>query len=278
MKSFFWKSTLSLVAVATASPAWAQDADADGSTITVVGDLLGADQSNASVSVIDAAAIRRAQNGAAADLIARLPGVSITQYGTLGSVSNVRIRGAEGEQTLVVIDGVRVGDPSSPGGGFDFANLMLGAIDRIEVLRGANSLPWGSQAIGGVVAISTTEPDTVGGGTSGRIGAEYGARDTARVNGQLRADLGTAASISTASRPRPTASATPPNIKRRANIMRPPRSSTAPAATAARPAFRTSSPLVLPTSTAIITTRRRAAIRASRRADAANGFRTASTG
>jgi vitamin B12 transporter len=152
VKSFFWKSTLSLVAVATASPAWAQDADADGSTITVVGDLLGADQSNASVSVIDAAAIRRAQNGAAADLIARLPGVSITQYGTLGSVSNVRIRGAEGEQTLVVIDGVRVGDPSSPGGGFDFANLMLG--------------------------------------TSGRIGAEYGARDTARVNGQLRADLG----------------------------------------------------------------------------------------
>ena len=190
MKSFFWKSTLSLVAVAAASPASAQDADPDGSTITVVGDLLGADQSNASVSVIDAAAIRRAQNGTAADLIARLPGVSITQYGTLGSVSNVRIRGAEGEQTLVVIDGVRVGDPSSPGGGFDFANLMLGAIDRIEVLRGANSLPWGSQAIGGVVAISTTEPDAVGGGTSGRIGAEYGARDTARVNGQLRADLG----------------------------------------------------------------------------------------
>ena len=80
MKSFFWKSTLSLVAVAAASPASAQDTDPNGSTITVVGDLLGADQSNASVSIIDAAAIRRAQNGTAADLIARLPGVSITQY------------------------------------------------------------------------------------------------------------------------------------------------------------------------------------------------------
>src|SRR3546814_3749256 len=105
--------------------------------------------------MIDEEALTRAQNGAAPDQSARLPGVAITHYGTLGGVTNLRIRGAEGEQTLVVIDGVRVGDPSSPGGGFDFANLMIGGIDRIELLRGANSLPWGSQAIGGVVSVPT---------------------------------------------------------------------------------------------------------------------------
>src|SRR3546814_9408557 len=103
-------------------------------------DVCSSDLTNASWSVIDEQDLNRAQNGAAADLLARLPGVAITHYGTLGGVTNLRIRGAEGEQTLVVIDGVRVGDPSSPGGGFDFANLMIGGIDRIELLRGANKI------------------------------------------------------------------------------------------------------------------------------------------
>src|SRR3546814_8933358 len=77
--------------------------------------------------------------------------------------------------------------PSSPGGGFDFANLMIGGIDRIELLRGANSLPWGSQAIGGVVSVTTTRPPADGSDrTTGRFGAEVGARDTVRLNGQLR--------------------------------------------------------------------------------------------
>ncbi|WP_422061922.1 TonB-dependent receptor plug domain-containing protein [Sphingopyxis sp.] len=190
MKTRILTSTLSLIAVAAAAPAFAQErvADSDDSTITVIGTTLDADQSNASVSVIDAADIRRAQNGSVADQLARLPGIIATQNGGLGGFTGVRIRGAEAEQTLVVIDGVRVGDPSSPGGGFDFGNLMLGTIDRVEVLRGANSLPWGSQAIGGVVAVTTSTAEL--GTTSGRIGAEYGSRDTVRANGQLHTSLG----------------------------------------------------------------------------------------
>lgn len=185
MLKFAYRTTLSLLAVAAASPALAEESAAidDSSSITVIGAPLA--DSNASVSVIDKQELDRAQNGPAVDTIARLPGVSFSQNGTLGGVTSLRIRGAEAEQTLVVIDGVRVGDPSSPGGGFDFGNLMLGSIDRIEVLRGANSLPWGSQAIGGVVSISTTSL-AADQATSGRIGAEYGARDTVRVNDQLR--------------------------------------------------------------------------------------------
>ena len=160
----------------------------DGSyTITVVGDRLAANQSNASVSLIGEDDIVRAQNGAISDLLARLPGVAVTRNGGLGSFTGVRIRGADAEQTLVVIDGVRVGDPSSPGGGFDFGNLLTGAIDTVEVLRGANSVPWGSQAIGGVVAVTTTRPSAnANNRTEGQIQAEYGAYDTARINGQLR--------------------------------------------------------------------------------------------
>lgn len=189
MKNFAYRTTLSLLAIAVASPALAEDSS-DGDdrySITVIGDRLDAGQTNASWSLIDKDDLDRAQNGSAADQIARLPGVNVSQSGSMGGQTSLRIRGAEGEQTLVVIDGVHVGDPSSPGGGFDFANLMIGSIDRIELLRGANSLPWGSQAIGGVVSITTTLPQADGDAvTSGRIGAEYGARDTVRVNGQLR--------------------------------------------------------------------------------------------
>ncbi len=160
----------------------------DGTTtITVIGAQLDAGQSNASVSLITESDISRAQNGAVSDLLQRLPGVTVSRNGALGSFSGVRIRGADAEQTLVVIDGVRVGDPTSPGGGFDFGSLMIGGIDTIEVLRGANSVPWGSQAIGGVVNVTTTRPSANANDTSmGLIRAEYGANDTRRIDGTLR--------------------------------------------------------------------------------------------
>ena len=192
MKIFAYRTTLSLLAIAAASPALAEDGGetSDNYSITVVGAPLDEARTNASWSLIDKQDLDRAQNGSAADLLVRRPGVSVSQNGALGGITNLRIRGAEAEQTLVVIDGVRVGDPSSPGGGFDFANLMIGGIDRIELLRGANSLPWGSQAIGGVVSVTTTgaEPGDDA-STSGRIGAEYGVRDTVRLNGQLRTTI-----------------------------------------------------------------------------------------
>jgi vitamin B12 transporter len=160
----------------------------DGTTtITVIGSKLDAGQSNASVSLIREPDLSRAQNGAISEVLQRLPGVTVTRNGTLGSFTGVRIRGADAEQTLVVIDGVRVGDPTSPGGGFDFGSLLIGNIDTIEVLRGANSVPWGSQAIGGVVNITTTRPSANANDTTmGRIVAEYGANATRRINGTLR--------------------------------------------------------------------------------------------
>ncbi|RYG00989.1 MAG: TonB-dependent receptor, partial [Caulobacteraceae bacterium] len=110
-----------------------------------------------SVTVLDADAIRASQSIDVSTLLAQTPGVSFSRNGGVGGSTSVRIRGAEGDQTVVVIDGVKLNDPSSPGGGYNFANLLVGDAARIEVLRGPQSILWGSQAIGGVVNIVTAE-------------------------------------------------------------------------------------------------------------------------
>jgi vitamin B12 transporter len=128
-----------------------------------------------SVTVLDDAAIQASQAVVVSDLLAQTPGVTFARNGGVGGTSYVYIRGAESDQTVVLIDGVLVNDPSSPGGGFNFANLLTTDISRIEILRGAQSTLYGSQAIGGVVNIITAEPTSpFGGGVS----AEGGSHDT----------------------------------------------------------------------------------------------------
>jgi vitamin B12 transporter len=117
-----------------------------------------ATETGQAVTVIDRDLIEQRQAVIVSDLLAQTPGVGFSRNGGVGGFTGLRLRGAEAEQTLVLIDGVKVNDPSSPGGGFDFANLLADNIERIEVLRGPNSVPWGSQAIGGVVNIVTARP------------------------------------------------------------------------------------------------------------------------
>jgi vitamin B12 transporter len=140
-----------------------------------------------SVTVVDKDDIERLQPSTIADLLTRTPGVTISNTGPIGGFSAVRIRGAEGEQTLALIDGVRLNDPSSPGGGFDFGNLLVSNIRRVEVLRGPNSVPWGSQAIGGVVNIVTQGPT---GEFEGSARAEYGSNDRTNLVGNVSSKVG----------------------------------------------------------------------------------------
>ena len=128
-----------------------------------------------SVSLLNREALEEAQTLVVSDAIARLPGVQVTRNGAEGQATALRIRGAETDQTLVLIDGVRLNDPSAVGAGYNFGNLLVGDIAHLEVLRGAQSVLWGSQAIGGVVNVVTAAPTDA---FSGRISAEYGARDT----------------------------------------------------------------------------------------------------
>ncbi len=110
------------------------------------------------ITVLDLATIEQRQAVVVSDLLRQTPGVTVTRNGGIGTTTSVNIRGADSDQTVALIDGVKLNDPSSPGGGFNFGNLLIGNIARIEVLRGAQSVLWGSQAIGGVVNLITRQP------------------------------------------------------------------------------------------------------------------------
>ncbi|WP_375420767.1 TonB-dependent receptor plug domain-containing protein [uncultured Sphingomonas sp.] len=172
---------LFLPAVLIAGAASAQTLPDDETDVVVTATRVeqAAAEVGQAVTVIKRDEIERRQTTMVADLLATTPGVTVTRNGGLGGVTGVRIRGAEADQTLVVIDGVRVNDPSSPGGAFDFANLLSSSVERIEVVRGPNSVPWGSQAIGGVVNIITAQARE---GLQARASAEYGYADTAFAN------------------------------------------------------------------------------------------------
>lgn len=137
-----------------------------------------------SVTVISAKEQRRSQKTAVSDLAAMTPGVTMTRNGGLGGTTALRIRGAETDQTLVLIDGVKINDPSQASGGFNFGNLLATEYAQIEILRGPQSTLWGSQAIGGVVHIVTPVPQ---GPLSGSMALEGGTHDTAFVRGYAQA-------------------------------------------------------------------------------------------
>ncbi|MCH4267861.1 MAG: TonB-dependent receptor [Brevundimonas sp.] len=136
----------------------------------------------ASVTVLTQAAIEARQTPAVVELLAQTPGISFTRNGGVGTSTGVNIRGAESQHTVVLIDGVKLNDPSSTQGGFNFGNLLVGDTARIEVLRGAQSTLWGSQAIGGVVNIVTAEPTEA---LQGSLDAEAGAHGTTYFRGGI---------------------------------------------------------------------------------------------
>lgn len=107
-----------------------------------------------SVSVVTEEELERRQTRFVSDVLRDVPGISVSRSGPGGTLTQVRIRGAEANHTLVLIDGVEVNNPAADGG-YDFANLLAGDVQRIEVLRGPQSAIWGSDALGGVVNITT---------------------------------------------------------------------------------------------------------------------------
>lgn len=115
---------------------------------------LKAREVGSSVSVITDRELERRQIRITSDVLRDVPGVSVNRAGPPGTLTQVRIRGAEANQTLVLIDGMQVNNPAT-GGGFDFATLLAADIERIEVLRGPQSAIWGADALGGVINVTT---------------------------------------------------------------------------------------------------------------------------
>lgn len=178
-------ATISLFALAAATPASAQTAD--DIVVTASGIEQPRDEVGQAITIIDAGAIEKRQTVDVVDLLATTPGVRFSRTGSTGSVAGVSLRGAETTQTLVLIDGVKVNDPSGIGDGYDFGHLLTGNIDRIEVLRGSNSVVHGSQAIGGVVSLMTATP---GEGLAAHASADYGYSDTLNAKADVSVTAG----------------------------------------------------------------------------------------
>jgi vitamin B12 transporter len=127
-----------------------------------------------SVTVITAKDIEREQRRTVPDVLSTVPGVNIVQAGGPGGVTSVFMRGTNSNHTKILIDGIDVSNPSNPGRTFDLGQLLTADIERIEVLRGPQSGLYGSDAIGGVIAITTKKGEgppkvtgTVEGGSFG---------------------------------------------------------------------------------------------------------------
>ena len=112
-------------------------------------------------------------------LVSRLPGVSLTSNGGLGNVADLRLRGLPGYYIGTRIDGIDVSDPASPQLKFDFGELTTAGLSRIEVLRGSQSALYGSEAVAGVIDITSWRPEREG--TSGRASLEGGSMGTLRA-------------------------------------------------------------------------------------------------
>src|SRR5688572_19746610 len=135
----------------------------------------------ADVTVIGEAEILRSAAQSVPQLLQRQPGVEVTINGGPGSTSGIFLRGANAGQTLVLVDGLRVGSSSS--GATSLEAIPLDQIERIEILRGPASSLYGADAIGGVIQVFTKRGRE---GFSGNASAGYGTYDTGNVSAGLR--------------------------------------------------------------------------------------------
>ena len=135
-----------------------------------------------SVTVIDRKEIELRGRPFVADLLRTVPGVDVVQQGGPGGVTSVFIRGNDSSHTLVLLDGVPLNDASNTSRFFDFANMTVDNVERIEVLRGPQSVMYGSDAIGGVISIVTRKGE---GPLHGSAAAEWGSYETNIYRGEL---------------------------------------------------------------------------------------------
>lgn len=138
---------------------------------------------SASVTLIDQARIERLGVPLVQDLLRLVPSLAVSTSGPAGSLTDVRIRGAEANHSLLFVEGIRANDPAA-GNNPRFELIDADLASRIEVVRGPQSALWGSEAIGGVVAVEGLAPGRAG--SSARI--EYGSFGTAR--GAARTSFG----------------------------------------------------------------------------------------
>lgn len=132
------------------------------------------DDITSSVSVLTAEDLSVRSSVYIADQLRAVPGLAVSRSGSVGGLNQIRIRGAEANQTLVLLDGIEVSDPVT--GETDFGLWAGLDVARVEILRGEQSALYGSDAIGGVIAIETSKDTSLG------ALAEIGSRGSWQLN------------------------------------------------------------------------------------------------
>lgn len=146
-------------------------------TIVVTGSLTAKTPATLTTisSVITAEDIAKLNKRNVTDLLRTIPGINISQQGGQGGAAEISIRGGESNYTLVLIDGVQVNDPTNTrGGSYNFNQLSIQEIERIEITRGPQSAIYGSDALSGVINIITHKNQI---GTQQNITLSGGGRD-----------------------------------------------------------------------------------------------------
>ncbi|MGN6514551.1 MAG: TonB-dependent receptor plug domain-containing protein, partial [Rhizomicrobium sp.] len=168
------------------APAFADDIDTV--VVSATRTAQPAAKTGESVTVLDSATLQNLQTVSLTDALALTPGIIVDQSGGIGQLSTISIRGAETGQTLVLIDGVRINDPSGTDDGAILGDVLVNNIDRVEVLRGPQSTLYGSDAVGGVIDIfSKRGGETPFGVTAS---AEGGSFDTYHLNAAANGTAG----------------------------------------------------------------------------------------
>lgn len=135
----------------------------------------------ADVTVVDREAIERSGFDSMAELLSRQPGIQMTTTGGPASTTNVFVRGANTQYTAVYLDGVRM-DSQVTSGGVTWQNIPLALIDRVEILRGPAAAVYGSDAVAGVILLTTKKGQ---GHLTPYVGAGYGTHGTYRADAGL---------------------------------------------------------------------------------------------
>ncbi len=156
---------------------------------------LAQDRIGVAVSVLDQDWLMARDAPQLSFVLRDLPGLAISRTGPVGSLTQIRIRGAEANHTLVLLDGIEMNDPVS-GFELDFADVLTAGLARVELVRGATSALYGSEALGGVIQLVSRLPEKA---REFALRAEGGSFGTLRSNGfvGLRTDT-TAAALTAA--------------------------------------------------------------------------------
>src|SRR4051812_6077417 len=152
-----------------------EDTQAAAVVVTATRTDIPLDQSPASVSLIDSADLERRQIERVGDALREVPGLSVVQTGTPGQLTSVFMRGLRSEHTQVLLDGIPINQGLA--GLYDFGDLTVDDLDRIEVVRGPQSTLYGPRALAGAIQLFTRQGD---GTPTTTITAEGGSYDTYR--------------------------------------------------------------------------------------------------